>query len=874
MSGRRNVIRVPGICVRAKFVNLVTLDTPAIKFPGDFRVLKIFFLTIFLLIPAAHSQELSKLIGSDHFLYGRYSYLTGPFREDAAGNIYAVQSGQSHGVVRVYPDGFANIVFSAWLPLGEAQISILNPDPTKRSDNHDGTSTGVRFGNVTDFDIGEDGSVYAVADNVVVKVATDGTVRELINGSGDDAGHSLSGPSIVSINQHGEVLVAGAGSNNVFMIDALGNIEQVLDEVGVDGKQFAQPTEIISDKFGNRYIASRDAVFKIGISGVISPYLMQEFNPEWPAGEALQPRNLAIDDFGNLYFTRENDINSLYRVTSSGVVARMLDETGDGTGEVICRASVDSIATDEQWPCDHFGNSLHSISNVSIDAAQNVFVVGQVSRNVFKLTPSGQVSEVADLGAYSEFDKMWFRSNNIDSSGNLYFTVYEAMSSTKTSIYRFSPLPFERSEAFTIDTPHANVVHDVTGIGFLPVHYSRTEFRQQGEVPAVAAALDTRSLPLASLPWESAEVTTETIPSFNIVNETRIATLQAQGHSFRREELSKSVVPLGVRNVKRLTYFVDGVETIRLFNLWLPRSDYLALEGEALARWVYRNDDVIYGGPQADTLYAYDGHDILYGGAGDDILNGGNGGNLYYGGSGTDTVEYEHRYADYILSRNPTTLVVSIREKTGLGNPFVDQIGPDVEQISFQDASIDVRNIRYWGGVLATELTSVDDRNAAPVYRFFNSLSNAFFYTNNREERTGVLRNSGLENRAKLDWPFNYQGAKFQTAHTYPGAVPLYRFYNTLTGHHFFTINEGERDNVLENISSKGWPFVFEGVAFSVYASDPTPNEQGMERAMYRYYSTTLNRHAFTTSELEAQSFDASQDWTYEGIGFYVEGLQ
>ena len=835
---------------------------------------RIIFTIFFLLSPFSYAQELSKLISSDHLFYSRYSYLTGPFREDAVGNIYAINNGLNHGIVRIYPDGFANLVFIANFTYEEPLIVLMNPDPNERSDRLVGTSTDVKFGSVSDFDIDNAGNIYALAGNIVVKIGSDGTARRLISGEGDGEGHSLRGPSLVSVNQHGNVLVAGAGSNNVFKIDVYGNIEQVLDEEGVDGKQFTQPTEIIRDKFGNRFVASKDAVFKIGISGVISPYLTQESNPTWPAGEALQPRNLAIDDFGNLYFTRQDDINSLYRVTSTGVVEQLLDETGDGTGQVICRASVDSISADEEWPCEHYGNSLHSISNVTIDAAQNVYVVGQVSRNVFKLTPSGQVSEVADLSAYSEFDKMWFQSNSIDSLGNFYFTVYERISSTKSSIYRYSPLPFERSEAFTIDAPHADVVHDVTGVSYLPVHYSRTEFRQQGEVPAVAAALDTRSLPLASLPWESAEVTTETVPSFKIVNETAIATLQAQGHSFRREELSTAVVPLGVRNVKRLTYFVDGVETIRLFNLWLPRSDYQALEGEALARWVYRNDDVIYGGPQADTLYAYDGHDILYGGAGDDILNGGNGGNLYYGGSGIDTVEFEHRYSDYILSRDPTTLVVSVRERTGLGNPFVDQIGPDVERISFQDASIDVRNIRYWGSVLATELTSVDDRNVAPVYRFFNSLSNAFFYTNNRDERTGVLRNSGPDNRAKLDWPFIYEGAKFQTAHTYPGAVPLYRFYNTLTGHHFLTISEVERDNVLENISSKGWPFVFEGVAFSVYASDPTPNEQGMERAMYRYYSSTLNRHAFTTSELEAQLFDASQDWTYEGIGFYVEGLQ
>ncbi len=52
-------------------------------------------------------------------------------------------------------------------------------------------------------------------------------------------------------------------------------------------------------------------------------------------------------------------------------------------------------------------------------------------------------------------------------------------------------------------------------------------------------------------------------------------------------------------------------------------------------------DDVLVGGPDADTLVGLGGNDTLQGGDGDDLLIGGSGHNTLDGGAGSDTVSYE-----------------------------------------------------------------------------------------------------------------------------------------------------------------------------------------------------------------------------------------
>ena len=819
-----------------------------------------------------HAQEMERVIGRGSDLYGRYSHLTGPYGTDAVGNLYARITGLNKGLVRIHPDGFAQQIFAANFPLQLPEVSVLNPDPESREDHHDGLSSGVPLNGVADFDVDAAGTLYAVGmySHNLVRVGIDGSVTELIGAAGEGAGHPLDTPEQVSLDRTSDVLmVAASGSGNVLRLAPDGNISQVLGAAGIDGVPFSEPGDLISDAQGNFYLASAHAIFRFTASGEGSVLLRQQDFPALLPGDSLGAFALAVDDFGNLYFSRSQDPNSVFRYSEALGLERVLDETGDGTGKLVCAG--ESTSPRDLPPCQSFGNPLRQVGEIHVDAAQNLFVLGYGSRNVFRLTPAGALSEVADFNQVSEPAHEQLRSSLMDDSGNLHFT--QGWDGSEEAVFRYAALPVEREAAFSLDSPHDRVEFDESGQPVLPETYSLSLINSGVALPAVLQTVDTRAMPFSALPWDTASLSTQSEAIENALLDTETAVLQHEGHAYTRELGYRKTLPRGQRMLQTLRYLVDGVEAYQVSGVSVPATAAASLSGEALMRRVYLGDDVLLGGPHADTLFAYEGDDILMGGAGDDLLNGGNGGNVYYGGDGVDTVEFPHAYADYLLSRHPVTGVVSVKSRVGLGNPEVDTVQPDVERLHFQDRTVAIADIRYWGEAQANTAPLADDRNTAPVYRFFNVLSQAFFYTTNPQERSEVVRNAGPDNEKGTDWPYVYQGPKYQTAHSYSGAVPLYRFYNTETGHHFFTISEEERDYVKAQGDSGAWPFVFEGIAFDVYASDPNPGFQARERAVYRFYSHTLNRHAFTTSETERQGMEASPDWTYEGIGFYAEAL-
>lgn len=94
---------------------------------------------------------------------------------------------------------------------------------------------------------------------------------------------------------------------------------------------------------------------------------------------------------------------------------------------------------------------------------------------------------------------------------------------------------------------------------------------------------------------------------------------------------------------------------------------------------------------------------------------------------------------------------------------------------------------------------------ALPVYRLFNKVSGAHFYTMTVSERDNVL--STMPNI------FSLEGVGFYALSGPVGdAKPVYRFYAPRTGSHFFTISEAEKDWIRANISTDR--LNFEGIAW------------------------------------------------------------
>jgi hypothetical protein len=142
------------------------------------------------------------------------------------------------------------------------------------------------------------------------------------------------------------------------------------------------------------------------------------------------------------------------------------------------------------------------------------------------------------------------------------------------------------------------------------------------------------------------------------------------------------------------------------------------------------------------------------------------------------------------------------------------------------------------------------------AYRFYNTSTGAHFYTVSATEREHVRNN--------LSPPFNYEGEAFQVANAYaPGLSPVHRFYNTQNGVHFYTISETERAYVLANLPH----YTYEGVAY--HASEVAGNHL---IPFHRFYVPSRGFHFYTASEEEKNSIIANLGATYryEGIGYYV----
>jgi hypothetical protein len=141
-----------------------------------------------------------------------------------------------------------------------------------------------------------------------------------------------------------------------------------------------------------------------------------------------------------------------------------------------------------------------------------------------------------------------------------------------------------------------------------------------------------------------------------------------------------------------------------------------------------------------------------------------------------------------------------------------------------------------------------------PVYRFFNNNAGGHFYTINEPEKDTVIQD--------YNW-FRYEGIGFHASPlAQPGMLPVYRFFNNNAGGHFYTINEAEKDTVIRDYN---W-FRYEGIGF--YAS--TVAQPGT-LPLYRFFNNNAGGHFYTITEAEKDTVIQNYNWfRYEGIGFYA----
>ena len=141
-----------------------------------------------------------------------------------------------------------------------------------------------------------------------------------------------------------------------------------------------------------------------------------------------------------------------------------------------------------------------------------------------------------------------------------------------------------------------------------------------------------------------------------------------------------------------------------------------------------------------------------------------------------------------------------------------------------------------------------------PIYRFYNTSNGTHFFTANAAERDSIIAN--LRN-------FQYENIGFYAATQSTGSPDaVYRFFNTASSSHFFTINETERNNIQATLPG----FNFEGTAWFARKS-----EGQSSIPMYRFFNTATGSQFFTISAAERDSIISNlKHFNFEGVAYYL----
>ena len=311
-------------------------------------------------------------------------------------------------------------------------------------------------------------------------------------------------------------------------------------------------------------------------------------------------------------------------------------------------------------------------------------------------------------------------------------------------------------------------------------------------------------------------------------------------------------------------------------------------------------NDILIGGSGNDTLVGQAGVDSLIGGEGNDVLVAEGSGDVLKGGSGNDTYNFtlSQITGEIEISEESGFDLVNFTEDSGesvglslsdfgLGRVGIKKSDRDLLVDINRDGIIDLKSdlsitnyfnengaagsgtIEQLGNVSSDAIIqytqSSNITNGSTVYRFFNTSNRVHFYTASEIERDVIQNNLPH---------YVYEGASYVGAphdeDILTGAKPVYRFFNTNTGGHFYTIAEAERDAIIENLPN----YNFEGVAYYGYES-PQENTQ----ALYRFYNSVIDAHFYTPNAAEKDFIVANlPDQQLETNGnsdaaFYVQPL-
>ena len=267
--------------------------------------------------------------------------------------------------------------------------------------------------------------------------------------------------------------------------------------------------------------------------------------------------------------------------------------------------------------------------------------------------------------------------------------------------------------------------------------------------------------------------------------------------------------------------------------------------------------DNVKGGSGNDRLTGNDINNVIDGGAGNDTLTGGMGADtfVFRNGYGQDTV------TDFSAAQGDKIDLAGLSIVSSYADVIsrASQVGASTVFNFGVGQALTLNNVTL-GALTASAFKNLGAPPPAspsnPAYRFYNAMSGDHFYTLSISEADALRATKGS---------YTYEGIPWLTPNVSNTTTNVYRFYNSKSGDHFYTQSTQEKDGLMAQNSG----YRYEGVAFQAYSAGSN-NQLTLER----FYNRITGLHHFSASSTETNTIrlgGAGAGWIDEGSGFIVD---
>ena len=236
------------------------------------------------------------------------------------------------------------------------------------------------------------------------------------------------------------------------------------------------------------------------------------------------------------------------------------------------------------------------------------------------------------------------------------------------------------------------------------------------------------------------------------------------------------------------------------------------------------------------------------------------------------------------------TRIINAEVDLGAYEYFANQVPSDTDKIESNNNSVKHGSEENNEGLNVeeeTENTSNSSQNSidaevnlqdryelSDIHRFYQTQKGFHLYTSDINEIDYIKTQS-----ARGDLNYSYEAEKYtvlnsdrdiSTGEVIEDVLPVYRFFNTETGAHLYTMNEVEKNTILENLPN----YAFEDIKYYAFESEPENIET---LPVYRMLNSNTGAHLFTVDQNEVNYIQANlPNFSLEGnngVAFYVFAL-